>query len=194
MNYDNVSVGGDFNRIFDHKDYLAMINIPDEATCILRGHLILEEILNLWSSKITSTEDLYAGIFVSFKTKLVVSRNLGMSEEVFSVLDKINDIRNKFSHCKGYQLEYSQIESLKNKVDIIIKSAKIKNCETFHIFVGGEDKHGNAKEITYTWSSSDNRVKFVLIFVILMLKITHWIQSEFISRGIEYTIISTEGS
>jgi hypothetical protein len=194
MNHEHVAVGGDFNRIFDHKDYLAMISIPDEATCILRGHLILEEVLNIWSSKITNTEDLYAGIFVSFKTKLVVSKNLGISEEIFSVLDKVNDIRNKFSHRKGYQLENSQIESLKTKVNGITSSALMQNCETFHVFVGGKDEHGNPKEITYTWDSSDNRVKFVLIFVILMLKITHWIQGEFISRGIEYTIISTDNS
>ena len=189
-----VAVGGDFNRIFDHKDYLTMISIPDEATCILRGHLILEEVLNLWSSKLTDTDDLYAGIFVSFKTKLVVSKNLGMSEELFTVLDKINEIRNKFSHRKGYQLEKSQIEALKNRVDSIVESAKIQNCETFHIFVGGKDENGNPKEITYTWNKSDNRVKFVLVFVILMLKLTHWIQNEFNKRGIEYTIVSTENS
>lgn len=194
MDHKQVAVGGDFNHIFDHKDYLAMISIPDEATCILRGHLILEEVLNLWSSKITNTEDLYAGIFVSFKTKLVVSRNLGMSEELFSVLDKVNDVRNKFSHRKGYQLEKSQIESLKNRVDNVVKSAMVQKCETFHIFVGGKDENGNSKEITYGWGDSCNRVKFVLVFVILMLKLTHWIQNEFITRGIKYTIISTENS
>ncbi|MDE8740611.1 hypothetical protein PZA20_02095 [Pectobacterium polaris] len=194
MNSDYIVVGGDFSRIFDHQDYLAMISIPDEATCILRGHLILEEVLNLWSSKITSTEDLYAGIFVSFKTKLVVSRNLGLSEEIFSVLDKVNDIRNKFSHRKGYQLENSQIESLKTKVDNLTGSALIRSCETFDVSVGGRDEHGNPKEIVYTWGSSDNRVKFVLIFVILMLKITSWIQSEFSRRSIEYNIISIGSS
>ncbi|WP_417355121.1 hypothetical protein [Gallaecimonas pentaromativorans] len=194
MDHKQVAVGGDFNRIFDHKDYLAMISIPDEATCILRGHLILEEVLNLWSSKLTNTEDLYAGIFVSFKTKLVVSKNLGLSEELFTVLDKVNNIRNKFSHRKGYQLEKSQIEALKNRVDDVVESAKVQKCETFHVFVGGKDQNGNPKEVTYTWGDSDNRVKFVLVFVILMLKITHWIQSEFNARGINYTIVSTENS
>lgn len=194
MDYKEVAVGGDFNRIFDHEDYLAMISIPDEATCVLRGHLILEEVLNLWSSKVTNTDDLYAGIFVSFKTKLVVSKNLGMSEEIFTVLDKVNDIRNKFSHRKGYQLEKSQITSLKNYVDDVVKSAMIRKCEAFHVFVGGKDENGKPKETTYTWENSDNRVKFVLVFVVLMLKLTYWIQNEFIDRSIAYTIISTENS
>lgn len=191
MNQTHVPVGGDFSQIFDHKDYLAMIGIPDEATCILRGHLILEEVLNLWSSKLTQTADLYAGAFVPFKTKLVVSKNLGLSEELYRVLDKINEVRNRFSHRKGYELEDSVIESLKTRVNEIVPSAEVQKCETFHVFVGGKDQDGNPKEITYTWESSGNRVKFVLIFVILMLKLTQWIQEEFINRGINYTIIST---
>ncbi len=65
---DHKVVGGDFSRIFEAKDYLAMLNVPDEATCVLRGHLILEEVLNIWSSKLTDTEDLFKGGFVSFKT------------------------------------------------------------------------------------------------------------------------------
>lgn len=146
MNQTHVPVGGDFSQIFDHKDYLAMISIPDEATCILRGHLILEEVLNLWSGKLTQTDDLYAGAFVPFKTKLVVSKNLGLSEELFRVLDKINEVRNRFSHRKGYELEDSVIESLKTRVNEIVPSAKVQKCETFHVFVGGNDQEGNPKK------------------------------------------------
>lgn len=189
-----VPIGGDFNRIFDHKDYLAMISIPDEATCILRAHLILEEVLNLWSSKLTNTEDLYLGTFVPFKTKLVISKNLGLPEELFSVLDKINEIRNRFSHRKGYELEISGIDSLKNKINSAIASANVLPCEEFHVCAGGKDQSGSPVEITYTWESGDNRIKFILIFVILMLKLTHWIQSEFHSRGINFTIIAIEQS
>jgi hypothetical protein len=194
MSETHVPVGGDFNRIFDHTDYLAMINIPDEATCILRGHLILEEVLNLWSSKLTKTEDLYAGTFVPFKTKLVISKNLGIPDDIFSILDKINEIRNKFSHRKGYELEKSMIEALKNKINNAVKTETIQDCETFHVFVGGKDQAGNPTEVTYTWESSNNRIKFVLLFVILMLKLTQWIQGEFQERGIEYNIISMQHS
>ncbi|MGN2431451.1 hypothetical protein [Pseudomonas syringae] len=98
---DHVAVGADFSRIFDPNDFLAMINIPDEAMCVLRGHLILEEFLNLWCSKLTNTEDLYSGTFVPFKTKLVISKNLGMSGEIFIVADRINEVRNRFSTEKA---------------------------------------------------------------------------------------------
>lgn len=64
---DHVAIGGDFNKIFDYRDYLAMLNVPDEAMCILRAHLILEEALGLWASKVTETDDLFSGTFVPFK-------------------------------------------------------------------------------------------------------------------------------
>ncbi len=194
MNDKHVAVGGDFIRIFDPKDYLAMINIPDEATCILRGHLILEEVLNLWSSKLTGTDDLYAGTFVPFKTKLVISKNLGMSDDLYKTLYKINEIRNRFSHRKEYELELSTIDALKIKVDKLIPSAKVQKCETFHLFVAGKDQNRNSTEMTYTWENSDNRIKFVIVFVILMLKLTSWMQDEFVKRDINYRIIAIDQS
>lgn len=193
MSIRNIPVGGNFSRIFHPDDYLTMISIPDEATCILRGHLIIEEILNLWCSKITSTEDLYANAFVPFKTKLNISRNLGMNSEIFEVVEKINSIRNRFSHRKGYVLEDSIIDSIKTKVDQLEPAADIQNCESFEAYVSGRDQNGERQDITYRWAESDNRIKFVLIFVILMLKLTRWLQLEFTAREIDYTItLNTE--
>lgn len=45
---DHVGVGGDFARVFDAEDYMAMVNALDEATVVLRAHLVLEEFLNIW--------------------------------------------------------------------------------------------------------------------------------------------------
>ena len=46
----------EMNNIFDHEDILSMIDIPDETACILKAHLILEELLNCWSSQVTKTK------------------------------------------------------------------------------------------------------------------------------------------
>jgi hypothetical protein len=56
-----VGVGGDFDRVFDPEDYLTMVNALDEATVVLRAHLVLEEFLNIWASRVTATEDLFEG-------------------------------------------------------------------------------------------------------------------------------------
>lgn len=187
----NVPIGGDFNRIFDHADYLAMLNIPDEATCILRGHLILEEVLNLWTSKTTGTEDLFSGTFVPFKTKLVISKNLGLADDFYRVLDKVNDIRNKFSHRKGYALEKSYIDSLANLVDAIPSDELMGNSKEFQLYVSGKDSLGNVCETVHKWNDCDVRRQFVIVFVLLMLKFTVWIQKEFVSKNIEFTIIKS---
>ncbi|MCF5189565.1 hypothetical protein [Pseudomonas simiae] len=184
----HVAVGADFSRIFDAKDFLAMINIPDEALCVLRAHLMLEEYLNLWSGKTTGTEDLYAGSFVPFKTKLVISKNLGMPDELYSIIDKINEIRNRFSHRKGHVLEKSMLDALKKKIDSVVPAAQIQNCDEFQVYASGIDQHGKPASITHSWKGADSRIRFLIIFVIFMLKFTYWIQDAFNVRGIPYEI------
>lgn len=184
------AIGGHFSSIFDNKDYLAMINIPDEAACVLRGHLILEEVLNLWSRKITSVDDLYKGMFFSFKSKLVISENLGFDKDHCTAFNKINDIRNKFSHRKGFELEKSQVESLAKIVDGISSKNVVQKCHTFEMVVGGQTVEGELREVKLNWEASNNRMKFVLVFVILMLKLTEWIQKELNVRGIRFTIVA----
>ncbi|TNB97174.1 hypothetical protein FHG55_08810 [Pseudomonas jessenii] len=184
----HIAVGADFSRIFDPQDFLAMINIPDEALCVLRAHLILEEFLNLWSGKITDTEDLYAGIFISFKTKLVISRNLGLDQEIFTIMDKINEIRNRFSHRKGHVLERSMLDALKIKIDAVVPTSQMQKCEEFQLWASGTDQTGKPANITHTWGNADTRIRFLIAFVIFTLKITHWMQSEFTTRGIPFEI------
>jgi hypothetical protein len=187
---DHLAVGADFGKIFDPKDFLAMINIPDEALCVLRAHLMLEEFLNLWSAKTTDTEDLYSGVFVSFKTKLVISKNLGMPNDFYIVLDKINDIRNRFSHRKGHSLEGSMVDALKAKVDKLAPTTQTLKCENFSVYMEGRDSLGNAANITHTWDGADNRIRFLIVFVILMLKFTSWVQEAFKARDIPFEIMA----
>ena len=59
----HVRVEGDFARVFDADDYTTMINALDEATVVLRAHLVMEEFLNILAARVTSTEDLFEGIF-----------------------------------------------------------------------------------------------------------------------------------
>lgn len=184
-----VPIGGDFNRVFDHRDYLAMLNVPDEAMCILRSHLILEDFLGLWAAKTTNTDDLFSGTFVPFKTKLVISKNLGLPTHFFEVFDKINEIRNKFSHRRNHALEDSNLESLKTRTNNIPSNASLEKCENFELHSSGLDQQGKRVESKISWKNADNRVKFLITFIILMLKLTSWIQSEFIKRGIDYSII-----
>lgn len=185
----HVKVGGDFARVFDHEDYLAMVNSFDEASVVLRAHLILEEFLNIWSSRCTHTEDLFVGTFVAFKTKLCVCRNLGLSVEYVEVLDKFNEIRNRYSHRRKYALEVNTLDSLRKKVDALACGTDHLPCDQFELLIEGVDSTGQRKQITHTWSTADTKKRIVVILVVLVLKLVQWMQNAFNVRGINYNLI-----
>lgn len=184
-----VGIGGDFGRVFDPEDYLTMINALDEATVVLRAHLVLEEFLNIWAARVTKTEDLFEGIFVQFKTKLVVCRNLGLDISYFDVLDKFNDIRNRYSHRRKYKLEENALTALRDRVDALQSDQILLPCEKFEISLQGTDGTGQRKEIAYTWATADTKKRLATIQVVLVLKFVQWMQREFNNRGIKYTLV-----
>jgi len=185
----HVGVGGDFARVFDHEDYLIMFNSLDEVSVVLRAHVILEEFLNIWCSRNTSTDDLFAGTFVPFKTKLVVARNLGLSPEYEDILDKFNEVRNRYSHKRKYALEQSKLNSIKDKVNALHSVPPMLPCEEYHIFAQGKDQFGRPQEIRHEWSSTDTKKRVLLVVVQLVMKFVQWMQGEFNRRGIQYNLV-----
>lgn len=184
-----VGVGGDFGRVFDPEDYLTMVNALDEATVVLRAHLVLEEFLNIWASRVTNTEDLFEGIFVQFKTKLAVCKNLGLDASYFEVLDKFNDIRNRYSHRRKYKLEESALTALRDRVDALQSDQLLLPCEKFEMYIEGADVTGQRKKITYTWATADTKKRLATVQVVLVLKFVQWMQREFNKRGIKYNLV-----
>jgi hypothetical protein len=185
----HVGVGGDFARAFDNEDYLIMFNSLDEVSVVLRAHMILEEFLNIWCSRITGTDDLFAGTFVPFKTKLVVARNLGLAPEYEDILDRFNEVRNRYSHKRKYALEQSKLDSLKDKVNALHSEPPMLPCEQYHIFAQGKDQFGRSQEIRHEWSSTDTKKRVLLVVVQLVLKFVQWMQAEFSRRGIRYSLV-----
>lgn len=186
----HVGVGGDFARVFDTQDYLIMFNSLDEVSVVLRAHMILEEFLNIWCSRVTSTEDLFAGTFVPFKTKLIVARNLGLASEYEDILDRFNEIRNRYSHRRKYALEESRLNSIKDKVNALHSEPAMLPCEEYHIYAQGHDQFGRPQEIRHEWSSTDMKKKVLLVVVQLVMKLVQWMQAEFNRRGIQYSLVT----
>jgi hypothetical protein len=123
-----------------------MVHSRDEAAVVLKAHLILEEFLNIWTSKVTGTEDLFAGCFVPFKTKLSISKNLGLPNDFFVALNKFNDIRNKYSHRRQFNADLQAINSISMKVDSISSDVKLNKCDQFHIELSGLDASGTRRD------------------------------------------------
>lgn len=181
-----IRIDGDFTSIYNLKNMEGLINANDEISVILRGHLILEEFLNLWIEK-NINYNIFDDGFFSFKTKLNISKKIGLPSDYFDALNSINTLRNKLSHRIGYQVQESELNVIKSKVDRIDIGDSLLNCEqitTTRVYHIG----GSAESETRNWQSSDINNKLVIIFVILAIKLTTWIQKEFIYRNISYRI------
>lgn len=185
----HVRIGGDFAKVFDHEDYIAMINAVDESSVVLRAHLILEEFLNVWSSRLTTVEDLFAGTYVPFKTKLCICRNLGLPAAYSDVLDKFNELRNRYSHRRKYVMDSHALESLRGKIDALEPEMKLQPSREFELFIEGFDQDNRRRQISIFWPDADAKKRLVIVFVVLVLKIVHRMQAEFNARGINYTLV-----
>jgi hypothetical protein len=186
---EHVRIGGDFARVLDPEDYMTMVNALDEATVVLRAHLVLEEFLNIWASRITSTEDLFEGAFVQFKTKLVVCKNLGLDTQFVDVLDRVNNIRNRYSHRRKYKLEENALLSLRDAVDALPSDQGLLPCEKFEIYLEGMAPDGSRKQVSYSWAQADTKKRLALVQVITVLKLVEWMQKAFNARGIKYELL-----
>lgn len=89
-----IRIDGDFTSIYNLKNMEGLINANDEISVILRGHLILEEFLNLWIEK-NINYNIFDDGFFSFKTKLNISKKIGLPSDYFDALNSINTLRNK---------------------------------------------------------------------------------------------------
>ncbi|MCK9389126.1 MAG: hypothetical protein M0Q22_12155 [Sulfuritalea sp.] len=183
-----VGIQGDFERVFDPHDYLAIVNGYDEASVVLRIHLVLEEFLNIWAARITQTEDLFDGTFVPFKTKLAISRNIGLDSGYADALHRINEIRNRYSHRRKYMLEESSLLAVRDQVDALECGTPVLQCEQFQLWMEGYDQTGQRQKIALTWATSDTKKRLAMVQVVLVLKLARWMQAEFNRRGIAYDL------
>jgi len=184
-----ITIGGDFAKVFDQEDYMIMINALDEASVVLRAHLILEEFLNIWASRLTKTDDLFAGLFVSYKTKLFICRNLGLPAQYFEIIDKFNEFRNRYSHRRKFSIEANALNSVCEKIDALPSTPEMFTCKNFELFIEGTDNTGMRRKLSYTWETADVKKRITVTVIVFVLKLVKWMQSEFSARGIQYDLI-----
>jgi hypothetical protein len=189
---DHFAVGGDFSNVFDSEDYLAMVNARDESALVLRAHLILEEFLNIWAARTTGAPDLFAGQFISFRTKLQISENLGMAADIAEVLDRFNALRNGFSHRRKHKIETSTLIALCSKVDALQSAGRtFTPCQAFEIYAEGNGPEGHRVNVSHTWSDADAIRKLLIVFIVFVMKFVVWMQAEFNRRGIACTLVTS---
>ena len=182
-----VRISNDFEKIFCVKNMGYLINSSDEISCVLRGHLMLEECLNLWIGKILDHDILSAGSF-NFKSKLDIAKKLGLCPDICEAMTEINKIRNKLSHKIGYEVQDSEIDLIKQKVDKIQTNQEVAKCELFPTVKEGLSETNNKVVWESNWETSNNTGKLAIIFHVFAIKILIWFQAKFIELGIKYSI------
>jgi len=177
--------GGDFAIVFDTEDYIAIARAADEVSTVLRAHLIMEEILNIWITKITGV-DVFGDVFVPFKNKLSIAENVGLANEFVEFLDRFNNMRNKYSHRRKYRVESSQLDSLCKRVDKLPSLIKSSTCEEFSIHISATTPAGTEENTVWTWHDSEPFKKIFILFLNFVFKCVDWMQAEFSKRGIQF--------
>ncbi|CAD7387437.1 hypothetical protein [Xanthomonas arboricola] len=184
----HVPVGGDFIRIFDQETFLSMLNSRDEVAVVLKFHLIMEEFINIWCAKITGSDDLFFGLdFVPFKTKVQIAKNLGLSADLVRALDKLNWIRNRYSHKLKFQADAKELESLAALIDNSIPNSNVSKCSEFSVESSGLDENGVRVSQTHSWASG-NAKKIFIMCATLTVKMTFWMQDQFNKKDISYAL------
>lgn len=181
-----VRISGDFESIFNQKNMQGLINSNDEIAVILRGHLILEEFLNLWVLK-NLGYDIFGDKFFAFKTKLDISMRVGLRKEFINVLSEINTLRNKLSHRIGFEIKISDLNSIRDKVNRIKTSKEVDDCDTLTLTRVYHQDNG-IESFSMDWNSSDFTNKLIAIIYTLIMKLIIEFQDEFIARDIDYKI------
>ena len=107
---------------------------------IVSFHLMYEYLIEKWIDyKINNGKPVFSGIEkIGFHNKMYIAKNIGMPKELFSSLNKINDIRNKFAHTISAKVSEKEIKELckiidkvnldNNKTDLLSTYDDTQNC------------------------------------------------------------------
>jgi hypothetical protein len=108
------------NKIFE-TDLLKDVSRKSPQTLqVLTFHLACEYMLAKWVDfKINEGKEVFKGIEkIGFHNKLYIAKNIGFPKDLFEILNKLNDIRNKFAHDPFEKnLNNKKLDELVKEVD-----------------------------------------------------------------------------
>ncbi|QFT23551.1 hypothetical protein FIV02_18415 [Pseudomonas sp. THAF187a] len=108
----------DLGKIFDLSMMIDAIETEDEVGCVLRVHLMAEQILiNFIELKKSSETEKYLGQMRDFGVKMAVATAMGMPACILQVLHHINRIRNDFAHRGTGKLDLGDVQNMQRFVD-----------------------------------------------------------------------------
>ncbi|MBN6528556.1 hypothetical protein JZM32_11155 [Acinetobacter pittii] len=173
--------GYDFGKAFEPDIAILLATTSDELGSVLRAHFCLEEFLDVWCNTITNVKDFLDIGFIGFDKKLLIAKKLGLPDELSVVLKKFNKLRNNYTHDSSSVLNIDILNDIKNAINIVDahSSQPIPNCEDMPLEIGG-------KKISWDGEDTNNRERFVLLYLTFSMKLFNRFNYEFLSRKIAF--------
>lgn len=174
-------VGYDFGKAFDPNIAILLATTSDELGSVLRAHFCLEEFLDIWCNTITGVKDFLDIGFIGFDKKLSIAKKLGLPDDLAIVFKKFNKLRNSYAHDGSSVLNTDTLSDIKNAIDLIDAHCPktIPNCQDMPLKIDGKD-------ISWGGENTNNRERFVLLYLTFSMKLFHRFNHEFLSRRIEF--------
>lgn len=108
----------DFESLFDMETILAAVETEDEIGCVLRLHLLIEQLLSFYLSEKRQGEiKTYVKEPREFSQKLALATAFGLPLPISAVAYHINGIRNKLAHRLHEPLGKGDVEQLTRLVN-----------------------------------------------------------------------------
>ncbi|BCB60426.1 hypothetical protein HaloA020_11270 [Halomonas sp. A020] len=185
------AIGGDFEKAFRYERILKLVNVNDDIATVLRLHLVIENILELWVSKATQHPEILAHGRFSFAHKLALAEGSGLPQDLAKAYGHINKVRNQIAHAKTEELSDAQVESMAALTDNIVTGIKENDdlkVRKLHLGIGGILPSGEAATQQLEYATSSNRIKLIIAGCILLTKSVALFTSELSSMGVPLTV------
>ena len=106
------------DKLFDIETMMAAMETEDEVGCVLRIHLMAENVLVNYIDAVKNPEtEKYLGKMRDYGVKMAVAAALGMPKSILQVLFHVNRIRNDFAHRGASNLDAGDVQNLQRFVD-----------------------------------------------------------------------------
>lgn len=185
------AIGGDFEKAFRYDRILKLVNVNDDIATVLRLHLVIENILELWVAKATQHSEILTYGRFSFSHKLALAEGSGLPKDLAKAYGHINKIRNQIAHAKTEELSESQVESMAALTDNVrtqIKESDSLKVKKSHFCVGGTLPSGEDVTQQLEYAASSNRIKLIIAGCILLTKSVALFISELSRMGVPLTV------
>lgn len=184
---------------FDPKTFEKIMLGNNKLASCLTTHLAIERFLEAWICSYTGMEDLFINapkdrskvrFSMNFMSKAKLAQRMGLPIEAYSIIEKLNNIRNNFAHKHDYEgATHNEFVEITKKVDEL-PSYNQKALSDVDYMIFTDD--GNSKQ-TYQLSSEScpHELRYAAITYGLLVRCMFYMLNELpIVRNSNYSAVS----